>query len=90
MTGLLPQIFDTDGEKHLEQMEMAGIDKTLMFLFDVGMLVGEPEVSIHDQNAAVFKMASKYPDKIIPFVSIDPRRPDAKDFVKRCVEEHGA
>lgn len=90
MTGLLPQIFDTDGEKHLEQMELAGIDKALMFLFDVGMLVGEPEVSIQDQNAAVFKMASKYPDKIIPFVSIDPRRPGAKDFVKRCVEERGA
>jgi hypothetical protein len=90
MTGLLPQMFDTDGNKHLAQMEQAGIDKTVMFLFDVGLIVGEPQVSIQDQNMTVFKMAAKYPDKIVPFVSIDPRRPGAKEFVKQCVEDRGA
>jgi uncharacterized protein len=90
MSGLLPQIFDTDGEKHLAQMEQAGIDKSVMFLFDVGLMVGEPQVSIEEQNLAVFEMAAKYPDKIIPFATIDPRRPNAKEFVKHCVEDHGA
>ncbi len=90
MTDLLPQLFDTDGTKHLAQMEQAGIDKTVMFLFDVGLIAGEPEVSIHEQNMTVFRMAEKHPDKIIPFASIDPRREGAKDFVKQCVEEHGA
>lgn len=90
MTSLLPQMFDTDGEKHLAQMEQAGIDKTVMLLFDVGLITGEPHVAIQDQNMAVFRMAAKYSDKIIPFASIDPRRPGAKDFVKQCVEDHGA
>ena len=37
-TKVFPPYFDTDGEKHLEQMEKAGIDKTVVFLFDTGLL----------------------------------------------------
>ena len=90
LTDFLPMHFDTEGEKHLEQMEAAGIQKTVMFLFDVGLFVGEPEVPIEEQNKAVFKMARKYPDQIIPFAQIDPRRPGAVEFVKKCVEKWGA
>jgi hypothetical protein len=50
-------------------MEKAGIDKTIIFLFDTGLfLTEEPEVSIEEQNKTVFRVAKKYPDKIIPFV----------------------
>lgn len=87
---IFPRYFDTTGEIHLEQMEKAGIDKTVVFLFDTGLLTGEPEVSIQDQNMALFKAAKKHPDKIIPFVHIDPRRSGAVEFVKKCVEEWGA
>lgn len=87
---ILPMYFDTAGEKHLEQMEKAGIDKTVVFLYDTGLLTGEPEISIEEQNKTVFKAAKKYPDKIIPFVHIDPRRTGAIEFVKKCVEEWGA
>jgi len=87
---VFPPYFDTDGEKHLEQMEKAGIDKTIAFLFDTGLLTGEPAVSIQEQNKFIFKAAKKYPDKIIPFVHIDPRRRGAIKFVKKCIEEWGA
>ena len=87
---VFPLYFDTTGEKHLEQMEKAGIDKTVVFLFDTGLLTGEPEVSIEEQNKIIFKAAKKYPDKIIPFVQIDPRRPGAIEFVKKSIEEWGA
>ena len=87
---IFPVYFDIEGEKHLEQMEKAGIDKAVFFLFDTGLLTGEPEVLIKEQNRILFNVAKKYPDKIIPFVHIDPRRPGAIAFVKKCVEEWGA
>jgi hypothetical protein len=89
-TKVFPLYFDITGEKHLEQMEKAGIDKTVVFLFDTGLLTGEPEVCIKEQNKIIFNAAKKYPDKIIPFVHIDPRRRGAIKFVKKCVEEWGA
>jgi uncharacterized protein len=89
-TQIFPPYFDTTGEKHLEQMEKAGIDKSAVFLFDTGLFTGEPEVSIQEQNKALFNVAKKYPDKFIPFAQIDPRRPGAIAFVKKCVEEWGA
>jgi uncharacterized protein len=89
-THMFAAYFDTTGEKHLEQMEKAGIDKTAIFLFDTGLFTGEPEVSIQEQNKALFNVAKKYPDKFIPFAQIDPRRPGAIEFVKRCVQEWGA
>jgi predicted TIM-barrel fold metal-dependent hydrolase len=89
-TQILPGLFDTTGEKHLEQMEKAGIDKSAVFLFDTGLLTGEPGISIQEQNKVLFNVAKKYPDKFIPFAQIDPRRPGAIEFVKKCVEEWGA
>jgi predicted TIM-barrel fold metal-dependent hydrolase len=87
---ILPAYYDTTGEKHLAAMEEAGIDMTVLFAFDTGLMVGEPAVDIEDQNKAVFKIAARHPKKIIPFVSIDPRRPNARDFVKKSVQEWGA
>lgn len=87
---IFPMMYDTDGQKHLEQMKHAGIDKTVIFLFDTGLLTGEPRVSIEEQHKAVFAAAKRYPEQIIPFVHIDPRRKGAIDFIKKCVEEWGA
>jgi predicted TIM-barrel fold metal-dependent hydrolase len=87
---IVPVYFDPTGEKHIAAMDEAGIDKTVMLLFDVGLIVGEPKVSIEEQNKTVFEIAKKYPDRVIPFVTTDPRRPGAKDFVKKAVEEWGA
>ena len=70
-------------------MDEAGIDKTAMFLYDTGLLQGEPALPIEKQNTVVFEMAKRYPDRIIPFVHLNPRRPGAADFVKMCVQEWG-
>jgi hypothetical protein len=71
-------------------MEEAGIDMTVIFPFDTGLMVGEPKVPIEEQNKAVLDMAKRFPKKIIPFVTMDPRRPKAKDFIKKAFEEWGA
>jgi predicted TIM-barrel fold metal-dependent hydrolase len=90
LTELIPTLFDIDGEKHIQRMDDAGIEKTVVFVIDVGLLTGEPSVPIEQQNEAVFASASKYPDRIIPFVNIDPRRPNAIKFVRTAIEERGA
>lgn len=87
---IFPVYFDPSGEKHIAAMEEAGIEKTVLLLFDTGLLLGEGAVSIEEQNEMVFSAAKKYPDKIIPFVTIDPRRPKAAEFVRKAVEEKGA
>jgi hypothetical protein len=87
---IIPIYFDTDGERHVAAMQEAGIAKSVMFTFDIGLIAGEPPVPIREQNEAIIAMSRKYPDTIIPFVSIDPRRPGAGAFVKEAVEEWGA
>lgn len=90
INNIVPVYYDTTGEKHIAAMEEAGIDMTVLFAFDTGLMVGEPAVSIEEQNKAVFEVARRYPKKVIPFVTMDPRRKNAKDFVKKGFEEHGA
>ncbi len=90
INNILPVYYDTTGEKHIAAMEEAGIDMTVLFAFDTGLMVGEPEIGIEQQNKVVFETAARYPKKVIPFVTMDPRRPNARDFVKKCVEELGA
>jgi hypothetical protein len=90
INNILPVYYDTTGEKHIAAMEEAGIDMTVLFAFDTGLMVGEPAVSIEEQNKAVFEVARRYPKKVIPFVTMDPRRKNAKDFVNKSFEEHGA
>jgi len=87
---ILPNNWDTDGSKHLARMDEGGIEKAVIFAFDVGLISGEPAVGIQEQNRIIFDLARQHPDRFIPFVHIDPRRPGAKDFVRRGIEEGGA
>jgi predicted TIM-barrel fold metal-dependent hydrolase len=61
----------------LAEMDEAGIDKTVVYGVDWGLALGEPKVLIHDFNKYVADAAKEYPDKFIPFFTIDPRRPNA-------------
>lgn len=87
---VFPLYFDADGERHLAQMQAAGIDRSAVLLFDVGLIAGEPEVPIEEQNRILLGVVKKYPDRIIPFAHVDPRRSGAVEFLKECVEDHGA
>lgn len=82
-----PRFFASDGEKHIELMQEAGIDKATVFAFDVGLFIGEPPIPIEIQNESIFEMAQKYPNHFIPFVHLDPRRPGAIEFARKCFEE---
>jgi predicted TIM-barrel fold metal-dependent hydrolase len=86
---LMPVLADTTGEKLISNMDAAGVDISCIFSTDFGLATGEPEVSMEDQNRAIAEAARRFPDRLISFFTIDPRRPEGMDLFKRGVEEWG-
>ncbi|MBN2027657.1 MAG: amidohydrolase [Actinobacteria bacterium] len=86
---LLPNLADTTGERTVANMDAAGVDMSCVFSQDSGMAAGEPEVSMEEQNRLIAEAARRFPERLIPFFTIDPRRPGALDLFKRAVEEWG-
>lgn len=46
-------------------MDEAGIDKTVIFNYDVGLLVGDDKLCIIEQNKQYAKLVERYPDRLI-------------------------
>ena len=86
---MLSTFWDPSGEKAIQFMDEAGIDKSTFLVTDWGFGLGEPEVSIEEQNKICAQTAKRYPDRLIPFAGIDPRRKNAIELLKRCIEEWG-
>jgi hypothetical protein len=86
-THIAPNDQDFVLEKHLKNMERAGVDKTLVWL-SPHHYVGK-EIIAH--NRYVYEAAKTSPDRILPFGWTDPTIGVhlAKDMVKMCVEEFG-
>lgn len=69
-------LLDVDGSRMVGHMDDVGIDKAVILPIDWG-----PEFhcrcSLHDMVAHAAACAARYPDRLIPFAGIDPRRPGA-------------
>lgn len=57
----------------LGYMNRAKVDRSVVLPLDFG-LVQEPKVGVEALNDWIFGSAQLYPDKLIPFMGIDPRR----------------
>jgi predicted TIM-barrel fold metal-dependent hydrolase len=80
---------DPDGEKLIRGMDEAGIDFTIICGVDN---YGSPEVTsevVQKQNKTIADIAKKYPDRIAALAGVDPRRKNAVDIVRECVENFG-
>lgn len=84
---LFKPLFDPHGKTLVKLMEKSGIDKTVVFAHDTGLLIGEPKVPIEEQNQILAEVQEKNPETIISYVSIDPRRPNAESIVRTAFEE---
>lgn len=86
---LLPRMFDSTGELTVRNLDQWGIDKAVVVAIDNGLLHGESEIGIAGQNRAVAEAARRFPDRLIAFLSVDPRRPNALELLDRCVNDWG-
>ena len=87
---ILPTWWDEDGTGHIRRMDEAGIEKAVILHMDQALLRGETEMTIEQQNKHVSDAAKKYPDRLIWFCGVDPRREGAVELFERCVTEWGA
>lgn len=70
----------------LEEMDEAGIDKTVLLALDVGIAFPS-DLSVRDYNDYVADIVRRHPDRIIGFAGIDPRRgKEAVVELQRCFD----
>jgi predicted TIM-barrel fold metal-dependent hydrolase len=86
---LSPVLRDTTGERLVADMDVAGVDKSCIFALDYGLATGEPEVFIEEQNRMIAEATVRFPDRLVPFFTIDPRRLEGLDMFRRGVEDWG-
>src|SRR4030042_3164080 len=89
VNNVMPVLEETTGEKTVANMDLAGFDKSLFFAVDYGLSAGEPAVSMEEQNRLISEAAARFPDRLLPFFTVDPRRPEGLDLFKRGLEEWG-
>ena len=83
-----PGWWDTSGDLLVEDMDKAGIDKAVILVNDMSLAVGTGEaMNIEEQHRVFAEAAKKYPDRLIPFAGVDPRRLGALDLFERAVKE---
>jgi hypothetical protein len=72
-------------------MDDAGIDKSVLLPIDFGLAPGlsKPKVSIEEINKGVADAADQYPDRLIAFVGVDPRRKNAVEILEKGFQERG-
>lgn len=87
----IPLVPDTDDAANMiiSMMDEAGIDKSLVFLADYGLRLGEGVLSVEGENRIHADLAHKHPDRLMAFVGVDPRRPGALELLRRGVDEWG-
>ena len=86
---LMEKSVDPEAEGLLAEMDEAGIDKSVIFPVDFGVALGDPEVPIEEVNKKYSELARKHPDRLVAFAGVDPRRKEAPDLFKRCINEWG-
>lgn len=87
-----PQQWDISGDLLIEDMNEAGIDKSVVLPLDLGLAkgIGEALYSIEEENKLYAQAAANHPERIIAFVGVDPRRPEAIKLLEKGVNEWGA
>lgn len=86
---MFPAYWDKEGSILIAEMDEAGIDKTVIVPLDLGIELGEARVPVERVNEIYAEVSSRYPDRIISFVGVDPRRKNAVELLERGVRQWG-
>ncbi len=90
----LHDIYDLTGEQLIQDMDDAGVEKVMIMPIDWGLVRAFQDLpvttmDIWDQHVLHAQVAAKYPDRMVTFACIDPRRPNAMELLQRAVSELG-
>jgi len=91
LTSRLTEFWDETGELLIKDMDAAGIERSWISILDLGMAkhVGEARYSVEELNRICVEVAGRHGERLIPFVSVDPRREDAVELLERGVKQWG-
>lgn len=88
LPGLRDRLNDPKGDRLVARMDEAGIDVTAICVVD-SMTWGGPEEQAMATNQSCSERAAQQPGRLIALASIDPRRPNAPELLRRCLTEYG-
>nr|MDO8132933.1 amidohydrolase family protein [Candidatus Njordarchaeum guaymaensis] len=89
---LMQDMMDGNPDKLIKEMDEAGIDKSVALSGDwgKGFIPGlRLEADIEEFNKYVSDAVHKYPDRLVGFIGVDPRRKNALDIVERGLKQWG-
>jgi len=86
-----PSLYEAPPGNLIKDMDEAGIDKSVLLTDDFGLAPGlsKPKVSIEEINKGIADAADQYPDRLIAFAGVDPRRKNAVEILEKGVQEWG-
>ena len=84
-----PSFIDTNGDKIVERMDEAGVDKTVIFDVDYDYGMGAPKVSFEKRIEFYVDAVKRHPGRLLALFAIDPRRPGAVEMTEKAIKEHG-
>ena len=87
--GMLEGLMDTDGSKLIASLDNAGVDKAFIMALDWGYGIGEAKRTIDEINKFYGSIAKRYPDRVVAFAGVDPRREGAVEILDRAVNDYG-
>jgi len=82
--------YDQDGFQHIKRMDEAGINRSNLLHIDMGILFGEGNLTIEQQNRHISEVVRNHPDRFTWFCGVDPRRKEAADLAEKCINQWGA
>lgn len=77
------------GAELVAEMDQAGVDRSVIFLGDYGLRLGEGTFTVEAENRLTAELARRHPDRLIAFLGVDPRRPGALDLFRHGLEAWG-
>ncbi|MCD6281472.1 MAG: amidohydrolase family protein [Deltaproteobacteria bacterium] len=86
---VMDPMMDPDGSKLIANMDASGVDKAFIMALDWGYGIGEARKTVDEINQFYGSIAKNYPDRVVAFAGVDPRRPGAVDILDRAVNDYG-
>jgi predicted TIM-barrel fold metal-dependent hydrolase len=87
---IVQEWFDPAGDLLVEDMDAAGIEKSVVFVLDFALHAGVGDgVSLERRYELFSQAVARHSDRLVLYGGVDPRRPDAAAFVERAAKEYG-